>query len=251
MSNNQNNTNNQNNNQQGSLLRRVNNTTNNQQNTNNPNNQNNNNQQNNNNNGLRSRLSNQNQNQQPVKPSWTITPIGRVGVKFSFQGIGDPLYRILGTPLDKSLTDIDGFVAKITDDESLMEQLMEMLDEAWLTYEFRGAAMMHPVRKNIEQAFMLATTPIIDTTQQNNDNDANNNNTPPPIATPNTPAPYGSCRAVDALFVLNILGRVRGTVLVEETPIALESGFLHQSYICDDPRIVDLALATGAIEEAW
>lgn len=250
MSNNQNNTNNQNNNQQGSLLRRVNNTTNNQQNTNNQNNQNNNNQQNNN--ALRSRLSNQNQNQQPAKPSWTITPISGMGVKFSFQGIGDPLYRILGTPLDKSLTDIDCFVAKITDDESLMVQLMEMLDEAWLTYEFRGAAMMHPVRKNIEQAFMLATTPIIDTTQQNNDNDANDNNTPPPpIATPNTPAPYESCRAVDALFVLNILGRVRGTVLVEETPIALEAGFLHQAYICDDPRIVDLALATGAIEEAW
>jgi hypothetical protein len=253
MTNNQNNANNNNQNQQqGSLLRRVNNTTNNQ-------NQQQNNQ--NNNNSFRSRLGqnnnsrfgNQNQNQQqnqpPPKPTWTITPMSEVGVRFAFQGIGDPLFRILGTPLDKSLKDVESFVNRLAD-ETIQAQLVAKLDEAWTTYEFSGAAIFHPIRENILNAFTQPTMPVFVTDSQNNDNNPNNSS-PNPFTPPNITAPYEVLRAVDPLFVLNVLGRVRGNVLVEETPVALEAGFLNQTYICDDPRLVELAFATGAIEGAW
>jgi hypothetical protein len=257
MTNSQNANNNQNqqqNNQQGSLLRRVANN-NNVNNTNNNQNQLTNNQNNNqnNNNSLRSRFGNGNRfgnNQQPMKPTWTITPMADAGVKFMFQGIGDPLFRVLGTPIDKSFTDVNGFVEKLMSDDELCQRLTDRLDEAWEVYDFSGAVMMHPLRKNTEEAFTLPLMPIEPEPQENADNANNDNNFTPPVPPAPIASPFQMYRAVDASFVLNILGRVRGNVLVEGTPLALEAGFLNQSYICDDPRIIELALATSAIMEA-
>jgi len=39
--------------------------------------------------------------------------------------------------------------------------------------------------------------------------------------------------------------------VVANTPLALEAGFLQQSFLCDDPRIVAIARATGCIQEVW
>lgn len=230
---------------QGSLLRRVNNTASNQNQQ--PSNQN-------NNNSLRSRLGNQNQNnnqtQQAPKPSWTVTPTDDAGVRFAYQGIGDPLFRILGTPLDKSFKNVELFVNKLENDESIYTQLVEKLNEAWSTYDFLGAVIMHPIHKHVLDAFTQPTMPIIETDTQNDGNIAQNDTSQSNPTQQRFPS-YDTLRAIDPLLVLNILGRVRGGVLVEDTPLALETGFLNQCYICDDSRLVDLALATGAIEEAW
>ena len=238
------------NNQQGNLLSRIskgNQTANNNQGTG-ANNQN-------NNSTAHSRLTNNNGQQSP-KPIWTITPIGTAGVKFSYQGLGDPLFRILKTPLDKSFKDVDVFVNKLTESEELHQQLIEKLDDAWDNYGFSGATLMYPVGKTIVEAFKFPVMPIAqpDESQQSNTQNADNNNqaqVPTWLQPQNAPPPYEMYRAVDAMFVLNVLGRVRGMTLVEGTPLALEAGFLNQSYICDDPRIAELALATGAIEEIW
>jgi hypothetical protein len=252
MANNQNANNNNQNQQQGSLLNRV---------ANNKNTNNNQNQQtnNNNNNTPRSRFGNGNRfgnNRQPEKPTWTITPMRDAGIKIAFQGIGDPLFRILGRSLDKSLSDVKILVERLDGDDELCQQLITKLDEAWEVYDFRGAVMMHVVRKNIQEAFTLPIMPIVepepqeDTENTENADDNNGNlKTPQWLQLQSTPSPYKIYRAVDATFVLNILGRVRGNILVEDTPLALELGFLNQAYICDDTRIVELALATGAIEE--
>lgn len=261
MSNNQNsnnqNQNQQQNNQQGGLLNRVNNTNNNQ-NQNNQNQQQSNQNNNNQNNSLRSRFGNNNNrfgnnNKQPAKPTWTITPMSDAGVRIAFQGIGDPLFRILGMPLDKSISEIEVFAEKLANDDELCQQLIDKLDEAWATYDISGAIIMHPVRKNIQEAFTMGKLPLAENDEQSN-NDANNNNNGNNRFSARKPlpqSPYSCYRAVDAAFVLNILGRVRGNVLVDETPVALEAGFLNQAYICDDPRVVEMALATGAIEESW
>ena len=100
----------------------------------------------------------------------------------------------------------------------------------------------------------MGVMPILEPEQQEGENDNNNNNGSLPgrsAFSPPAKSPYLSYRAVDATFVLNILGRIRGSVLVDETPIALEAGFLSQAYICDDPRVIEMAIATGAIEENW
>jgi len=255
MSNNQNNnnTNNNQNQQQGGLLNRVNNGNNNNQNQQ-QNNQNN----NNNNNSLRSRFGNNNNrfgnnNNAPAKPTWTITPMGMAGVKIAFEGIGDPLFRILGTSLDTKMNDATALVERIDEDDSLRQELISTLDKAWQSYGIGGAIIMHPVRKNIQDAFVMGVMPVPEPEQQDNENENNNTGNLPgrnPFSPP-VKSPYSAYRAVDATFVLNILGRIRGSVLVDETPIALEVGFLNQAYICDDPRIVEMAIATGAIEENW
>jgi hypothetical protein len=204
----------------------------------------------NNNNSLRSRFANNNKTQKS-KPTWTITPMRDVGVKIGFQGIGDPLFRILGTPLDKSLSDVTALVDKLTEDEALYQQLFDKLNDVWEAYDFRGATMMHPIRSNILTAFTSPVLPIIEPEPVDDvENTDNSNNVPPlPVKPKIIASPYKVYRAVDTTFVLNVLGRVRGNVLVQDTPLALEMGFLNQSYICDDIRLVDLAIATGAIEE--
>ena len=151
MSNNQN-SNNQNNNnqnqQQGGLLNRVNNGNNNQ-------NQQQNNQ--NNNNSLRSRFGNNNNrfgnNNASAKPTWTITPMGKAGVRIAFEGIGDPLFRILGTPLDTKMNDVTVLAERIEEDDVLREELIDKLDEAWKSYGIGGAIIMHPVRKKYSRCF--------------------------------------------------------------------------------------------------
>jgi len=233
------------NSQQGSLLRRVGNTSTNQ----NPltNNQN-------KNTASRSRFGNGNRvgnNQQLAKPTWTITPMHNEGVKIAFQGIGDPLFRILGTTLDKSLSDVEILVDKLTKDEVLYQQLIDKLDDVWKVYDFRGATIMHPIRKNILDVYTLPVMPVIEPEQPDDTNNTEDNNTlPNPVQNEKMVSSYRIYRSIDAAFVLNILGRVRGNVLVEGTPLALEYGFLNQSYLCDDTRLVELAVATGAIEES-
>ncbi len=188
-------------------------------------------------------------NNQLPKPMWTITPMTSVGVKIAYQGIGDPLFRILGEPLDKSLSDSSAFVDKISMNDLLMERLVATLDDAWDTYNLSGAVLFYPAHKTIQDAFSQMTLPVAEVEEQTNEDDGNSvQESRPPQ---NIPPPYTTYRAIDALFVLNILCRVRGAILVDETPVALETGFLNKSYICDDMRMVELALATGAIEESW
>lgn len=144
MANNQNATNNNQNQQQGSLLNRV---ANNKNANNNQNQLTNNNTNNNNNNPPRSRFGNGNRfgnnKQQSTKPTWTITPMRDAGIKVAFQGIGDPLFRILGKSLDISLSDVKILVERLEGDDDLCQQLIDKLDEAWEVYDFHEIGRAH------------------------------------------------------------------------------------------------------------
>jgi|GEM_PF-1647369 len=195
--------------------------------------------------------------------AWTISPANKAGVRISLKGLGDPLQRLLGTKLNRELSDPAKVSELLLKDEELREKLEEVLDAAWESYEFRGAALLYPWEENIRKAFTedIQPTPPPPPKKDKNDNDdeyddedyyeddddldwlaANQTN---------SKKRYQSLRAIDVAFVMNILARSRANVVVGNTPLALEPGFLEKTIICDDPRIVEIAQATGCIDEDW
>lgn len=256
--NNANNQNNQNaNNQNGTAAPRfgANNNANNQ----NANNQNNQNNQNANNNAFANRLNRF--GRQTIH--WTIAPLTNAAVRISLDGLGDPFHRLLGTPLNVEYGKPAKVVEALQNDEALLAQLTDVLNEAWESYHFSGAALLFPwdddVRKAYSQPiFPNDQMPVFenDPNNQNNQNNANNQNPDEALDWLESLAGIRrsnvTClRAIDLAFVLNVLARSRANVIVGNTPLALEPGFLTQTVICDDPRIVALARATGCIDEAW
>jgi hypothetical protein len=191
---------------------------------------------------------------------WTVAPLTNAVIRISLDGLGDPFHRLLGTPLNVEYGKPEKVVAALQSDKDLMEQLSKVLDEAWESYGFKGAALLFPWDEDVKKAYSQPIYPNDsqpDSTNQNNPNDPNNQNTYDDDAdwldpvTDNHKSNVTCLRAIDLAFVLNILARSRANVVVGNTPLALEPGFLNQTVVCDDPRIVALARATGCIDENW
>lgn len=255
--NNNNNANQNQNQQNGTPLRRLG-----QNSTNNNNNNANQNQQNNNpfrrpaNNAPRFG-SNQNQsnnrfrsNRFSSRPNveWTVQPLHNIAVRFSLEGLGDPFHRLLDQPLNVEFGDPEKSIAAIQQDETLEAKLLEALDATWHSYQFEGAAMLYPWDTDVTRAFTTITQPVPEPEYTDDDDDDNNN---PPAKTEPEKPPFECLRAIDAAFVLNILARTRSNVVVANTPLALEPAFLKQTFICDDPRVVAIARATGCVGDNW
>jgi hypothetical protein len=191
---------------------------------------------------------------------WTVAPLTECAIRISLDGLGDPFHRLLGTPLNVEYGKPEKVVAALQSDKDLLEQLSKVLDEAWEAYQFKGAALLFPWDEDVRKAYSQPVYPndnIPDNPNPNNPNDPNNQNTFDDDAewldtlADNQKSNVKCLRAIDLAFVLNILARSRANVVVGNTPLALEPGFLTQTVVCDDPRIVALARATGCIDENW
>ncbi|MDQ7026052.1 MAG: hypothetical protein Q9P01_20265 [Anaerolineae bacterium] len=189
---------------------------------------------------------------------WTIAPMTDAVVRISLDGLGDPFHRLLGTSLKVEFGSPEKVVEKLQSDKKLLGRLTKVLDKAWKGYKFEGAALLFPWDDDVRKAYIQPVHPNDSIPKNNNQNDANNQNndddddldcldSESKIQKPNV-----TClRAIDLAFVLNILARSRANVVVANTPLALEPGFLSQTVVCDDSRIVALARATGCIDEKW
>lgn len=191
---------------------------------------------------------------------WTITPSKKVALRISLQGLGDPLHRLLGTPLNPELSDPAKVTEMLSKDEELQEKLAEALDKTWEAYNLRGAAMLYPWDEHIRKAFTDVIQPTLPPPPKKDDDSdddeeyiyEDDDESPDLLPTFATKGKrVHSLRAIDAAFVMNILARSRANMLVSNTPLALEPGFLEKTVICDDPRIVKIAQATGCIDEDW
>jgi hypothetical protein len=184
---------------------------------------------------------------------WTIAPLRLEAVRISLEGLGDPFHRLLGTPINAVFSKPAKVIEALSKDEDLLKRLSDLLDDSWEKFEFRGAALLYPWDEGIRRAYnqvLQPTPPPVEKKETDSEDDELADELPDWLAAPSQKA--GAClRAVDADFVLNILARSRANVVVGNTPLALEPGFLDQSLLCDDPRIVALARATGCIEENW
>jgi len=185
---------------------------------------------------------------------WTITPLHERAVRFSLEGLGDPFQRLLGLPLDIEMRSVENILKRLQSDEELAHQLEETLDEIWASYEFRGAALLSPYEDSTRRAYVDAIQPTAPPPEKNESSDDEDEyyDDEDEEAKPVEIKPkVAKLRAIDLGLVLNVLARARANVLVGNTPLALEAGFLQQTLICDDPRIVAIAEATGSIDDVW
>lgn len=207
--------------------------------------------------------SNTNNQQRRLSPfgrinlEWSVVPITGEAVRITLEGLGDPFHRILGKPLNKEFGKTETIIDALQNDEALHDELVEALNENWAKYEFSGAAMLYPWTDDIKRAFNDFMYPLPPQPENKSDDEDDTFSDGDTDKTPNSQVPVGtkvsvtSLRAIDPAFVMNVLARSRSNIVVANTPLALEPGFLTQSYICDDPRIVRIARATGYIEEKW
>jgi len=186
---------------------------------------------------------------------WTIAPITKEVVGISLAGLGDPFHRLLGMPLNPTYSDPKKVVEALSKDAELSEQMKVVLDEAWAKFGFRGVAMVYPMNEGIRNAYTKPIQPVAPPPpkEENNEDDEEyvDENDFSFEADNSTNQPAVCLRAIDLPFVLNILARVRSNVVIGNTPLALEMGFLDQTILIDDPRIVNIVRATGYIEEVW
>jgi len=182
--------------------------------------------------------------------TWTRKPFASTAVLFQLTGLGDPFYRLLGMKLDLKNRTPDFIAETLQKDDDLRGKLIAMLDESWASYNLRGAILLHPNKAEVKRAYAEIPYPQPPSPAKQDSDDDDDDFTDDDDK-PSTKADNACYRAIDMGLVLNVLGRTRGNVLAGDTPLALEVGFLRAAFISDDPRLVEIAQATGCIEESW
>lgn len=202
-----------------------------------------------------------NRQQSTPLPQWTIAPLASSAARFDLKGLGDPFHRLLGLPLNSEFGEASRVVAALQEDSELREKLILRLDEFWSAYAFSGAVLLYPWEDSVRRAYSEPThpQPIL----RKPADDAEAEPSPDPLDEEldeewEPSSPFGpqrkqrECmRAIDLALVFNVLGRARGAVLVADTPLALEAGFLDRVVVVDDDRVIAMVKATGYLEEVW
>lgn len=193
---------------------------------------------------------------------WVVKPMQDVSVRFDLTGLGDPFYRLLKSDLKLENADPQALVGALDADEALRSQLESVLEDTWQGYDFKGAALLYPWTDDVKKAFQMTEAALAAINQQSGkpdefdglleeDDNSENQQQPEDHVYFALTQPLTCLRAIDVGLVINVLARVRSQVLVADTPLALETGFLERSLITEDPRLVGLAIATGYIQEPW
>lgn len=187
--------------------------------------------------------------------TWTVEPASDSAVRFDLKGLGDPYYRLLGERLDVDCHDLNEFIKVLQGHKEWYDKLIDKLNASWESYGFdSGAILLYPnlsVVWNAYNGFVHPLPPPPEKPQQQANDQDEEYVDDEPEQPPQPTRTFRCYRAIDIGLVLNVLGRARGQVLVANTPLALEVGFLNRSFICDDPRLVAIAEMTGCIEETW
>lgn len=174
----------------------------------------------------------------------TIIPPHPTLIRFELGGLGDPFYRILGEPLDTEFNDLSHLIKTLEAGGPKVEALTAKLDDIWRDYKLTGATLVYSgINQNMIPA-LLNPTPMPTQPRQfgrARGQQANNNNNAPK---------QEILRAIDMPLTLNILTRARTQVMLMRAPIVFGHRYLMRSILIDDPRIVEIATAGGAIQEA-
>lgn len=180
---------------------------------------------------------------------WPIVPVMDTLIRFDLNGLGDPFHRLLGKGLAVEYGDFKAVTHALEAGGEAVNALEVRLDEAWQTYNLRGAILFYPWRDDLKRAVISRPTadkpprtpPREDDDEFFFEDDED---------TPNTPIVPACLRAIDLLLVLNVLARTRAQILLATAPLSFEQSYLERSLVTDDPRLVALARATGYVEEA-
>lgn len=136
--------------------------------------------------------------------------------------VGSSLYTLIGLPTAEIPPgEIEPFLKALETDKALHEPLREQLDTQWATFNWRGAVLAY----TWTDASLNAITNRLSAARLAGD----------------------ALRVVDPLLALNLLGRVRGSLLLPRSPVVLERGYLSRSLVVDDLRVIRFALQHGSV----
>lgn len=180
---------------------------------------------------------------------WVLPPNGLFLVRFDLSGLGDPLHRLIGTPLNLDANSAVHLVDRLSGDQALLGQVKDALDDAWRAYSLKGAMLLYPWSTEMREVFTAKRDEKPPATETDGDNEAQETHPNNQLVLVNKQ--IKCLRAIDVHLIINVLARARSGVVSVSTPLALETGFLNRSYVTDDVRLVHLAQATGYVEEVW
>lgn len=159
----------------------------------------------------------------PARTTWEILPYSPVIARFSLEGLGGSLQRILGSGLIDNIGTYEAIIHSIEKNKDAMSALVASLETIWSGYALTGAILVHPWEQDTKQV-VLAHAKIANIKAM-------------------------CLRALDPLLVLNVLARSRTNLLQPRAPLALEQAYLERSLITDDVRLVKLVQSSGYFEE--
>lgn len=177
-----------------------------------------------------------------------VLPLGKTIVRFELNGLGDPFYRLLGHDLNSEMEDGQTIARLLEQGGESVKALEALLEKTWESYDVRGAMLVY--RWQVQQVKAIQPQYIVPPDDpQNNPNagqdDAQEDGPPKAQLRPN----FQVIRAIDLALVLNVLARARTQLLLAKAPLIFNQGYLNRVLCSDDPRLVALARATGAIQE--
>lgn len=181
--------------------------------------------------------------------TWIMTPIDEVFVRFDLNGLGDPFHRLLGEDLNVDFSDTRKLITAFEKGGELIETLIAQMEKAWASYKFKGAGLVYAWKDEIKQ--IIATQPMmqVNATPTNSTDETDDNSENADTPSENDSPEVACLRSIDMLLVLNVLARTRADLLLQESPISLERGFMERSLVTNEPMLVNLARATGCVEE--
>ena len=187
--------------------------------------------------------------------AWVIAPIDTTFVRFDLRGLGDPFHRLLGEDINFSNFVLPKLLGTLEEGGDPVDKLKERLESTWENYKMSGATMMYAWNDDIKE--IIASVPKMQKSQPiqpaNNDADDfyfDDDDDEDNKSSATSDATSGVClRAIDMLLVLNVLGRTKSNILLGNSQLILEEGFLNRSLVTNDPRLVAVAQATGCVEE--
>ncbi len=159
----------------------------------------------------------------PARTTWEILPYNMTVVRFSLEGLGGSLQRILGSDLAENTGTYEAIIHSIEKNKDAMNTLVASLETTWASYDLKGAILVSPWVQDSRQ--VIQTHAKIANVK--------------PLC----------LRALDPLLVLNVLGRSRTNLLQPRAPLALEQAYLERALITDDVRLVKLVQSSGYFEE--
>ena len=167
---------------------------------------------------------------------WTLAPHSDTVVRISLKGLGNPLHKILGEDLSLQSHTADDIVAALDANPDAKEKLIAHLENTSSTYQLKGAILLYADEATVHRAYTEIPLPVVEakaaakqkkTEESDADAESTDDQTEesPPVEEDNK-QDATLLRAIDLAFVLNVLARARGTLLVADTELALEPGFL-------------------------
>ncbi|MFZ4813762.1 MAG: hypothetical protein ACOYL5_04445 [Phototrophicaceae bacterium] len=182
-----------------------------------------------------------------------IIPPQRVVVRFDLNGLGDPFYRLMGKPMNSEFSQLHPLAQTLERGGEPVEALRALLNEVWAGYSLRGAALVYNTSFNVNRA-MAEAFPMPGNVAQNPPKKDDDDDTPAWLGNNNPnnrrQPVVERWRAIDLALTLNVLARARTQVVLMGAPLVFGTNYLTRSLVTDDPRLVALAKASGALADA-